>query len=46
VIGGMTPENAAPLVSKGTDMVAAISSVYCAPDPQVQARRFVSLFGG
>jgi thiamine-phosphate pyrophosphorylase len=28
VIGGMTPENAAPLVSRGANMVAAISSVY------------------
>ena len=28
VIGGMTPENAAPLVARGADMVAAISSVY------------------
>ena len=46
VIGGMTPENAAPLVTKGADMVAAISSVYGAPDPEAQARRFVSLFGG
>jgi thiamine-phosphate pyrophosphorylase len=46
VIGGMTPENAAPLVAKGTDMVAAISSVYSVPDPEAQARRFVSLFGG
>lgn len=46
VIGGMTPENAAPLVTKGTDMVAAISSVYCALDPEAQARRFVALFGG
>lgn len=28
VIGGMTPDNAAPLVARGADMVAAISSVY------------------
>ena len=28
VIGGMTPANAAPLVARGADMVAAISSVY------------------
>ena len=28
VIGGMTPENAAPLVGQGAQMVAAISSVY------------------
>jgi thiamine-phosphate diphosphorylase/hydroxymethylpyrimidine kinase/phosphomethylpyrimidine kinase len=28
VIGGMTPQNSAPLVALGADMVAAISSVY------------------
>ncbi|MDN2712916.1 thiamine phosphate synthase [Janthinobacterium sp. SUN118] len=28
VIGGMTPANAAPLVARGADMVAAISSVF------------------
>jgi thiamine-phosphate pyrophosphorylase len=44
VIGGMTPENAAPLVAHGTDMVAAISSVYMAADPEAAARRFAELF--
>lgn len=44
VIGGMTHENAAPLVALGTDMVAAISSVYMVDDPEAAARRFVSLF--
>lgn len=44
VIGGMTPENAAPLVAQGTDMVAAISSVYMAADPEAAARRFTELF--
>jgi len=44
VIGGMTPENAAPLVAQGTDMVAAISSVYMASDPEAAARRFAGLF--
>lgn len=44
VIGGMTPENAAPLVAQGTDMVAAISSVYMAADPEAAARRFAELF--
>ncbi len=33
VIGGMTPENAAPLVARGADMVAAISSVFGRGDP-------------
>ena len=44
VIGGMTPENAAPLVAAGANMVAAISSVYLAPDPEQAARQFAALF--
>jgi thiamine-phosphate pyrophosphorylase len=44
VIGGMTAENARPLVSRGADMVAAISSVVQAPDPFSAAREFVGLF--
>ncbi len=44
VIGGMTPENAVPLVAQGTDMVAAISSVYFEQDPEAAARRFAGLF--
>lgn len=44
VIGGMTQENAAPLVAAGADMVAAISSVYLADDPQAAAQGFVALF--
>jgi thiamine-phosphate pyrophosphorylase len=44
VIGGMTPENAAPLVVAGADMVAAISSVYMAADPEQAARDFAKLF--
>ncbi|HJV03151.1 MAG TPA: thiamine phosphate synthase [Burkholderiaceae bacterium] len=44
VIGGMTPENAAPLVARGTNMVAAISSVYLADDPAAAVRSFRALF--
>lgn len=44
VIGGMTQENSVPLIKAGTDMVAAISSVYMTDDPQAAARRFVQLF--
>lgn len=44
VIGGMTVDNAAPLVAAGADMVAAISSVYLAADPQAVARRFAGMF--
>jgi thiamine-phosphate pyrophosphorylase len=44
VIGGMTPANARPLVEFGADMVAAISSVYQAPDPAGAVREFGKLF--
>ncbi len=46
VIGGMTPENAAPLVARGADLVAAISSVYGAPSVGQAASRFGDLFAG
>jgi thiamine-phosphate pyrophosphorylase len=44
VIGGMTVENARPLVALGADMVAAISSVYLAADAYAAAREFTRLF--
>lgn len=44
VIGGMTQENAQPLVAQGTDMVAVISSVYMTEDPERAARVFAGLF--
>jgi thiamine-phosphate pyrophosphorylase len=44
VIGGMTPENAKPLVKEGADMVAAISSVYSADDIAIAAKEFAALF--
>lgn len=44
VIGGMTPANAAPLVARGADMVAAITSVYQAADPRAAAGQFDALF--
>lgn len=44
VIGGMTPLNAAPLVERGADMVAAITSVYLADDPAAAVRQFDTLF--
>ncbi len=46
VIGGMTAANAVPLVAHGADMVAAISSVYLADDPEAAARDFVNLLQG
>ncbi|HEY8023607.1 MAG TPA: thiamine phosphate synthase [Burkholderiaceae bacterium] len=44
VIGGMTRDNAVPLVAQGADMVAVISSVYQAGNPQSAARGFADLF--
>jgi thiamine-phosphate pyrophosphorylase len=44
VIGGMTAANARSLVEQGADMVAAISSVYQAPDPYGAVREFCGLF--
>jgi thiamine-phosphate pyrophosphorylase len=44
VIGGMTVDNARPLVAAGAHMAAAISSVYLADDPQAAAREFATLF--
>jgi thiamine-phosphate pyrophosphorylase len=44
VIGGMTPEHAAPLVARGADMVAAITAVYGDAAPETAARRFATLF--
>lgn len=44
VIGGMTPDNAAPLVERGAHMVAAISAVFASPDPKAAAARFDALF--
>ena len=44
VIGGMTPENAAPLVTRGADLVAVISSVYLADDVSASVREFNKRF--
>jgi thiamine-phosphate pyrophosphorylase len=45
VIGGMTPQNAAPLVARGADMVAAISSVYGVQCIDTAVCEFAHLFG-
>lgn len=44
VIGGMTPSNAAPLVERGADMVAAITSIYGSDDPAGAVNAFRALF--
>ncbi|KQV51027.1 thiamine phosphate synthase [Duganella sp. Root336D2] len=43
VIGGMTAQNAAPLVAEGAQMVAAITSVYLADDVVAAVREFQSI---
>ena len=43
VIGGMTLENCQPLLAQGAHMVAAISSVFMAEQPQLAARAFADL---
>ena len=44
VIGGMTPVNARPLVERGADLVAAVSSVYLSDDPAATVAGFNALF--
>lgn len=43
-IGGITPDNAGPLVSAGADLIAVISGVFDAPDPIAAARACAALF--
>jgi len=43
-IGGINLENAVPLVARGVDMIAVISSVYFADDPEAAARAFAKMY--
>ena len=43
-IGGITPDNAAPLLQAGADMLAVITALYEAADPRLAAERFITLF--
>ena len=43
-IGGITPENAEPLIAAGADAVAVISALYAEPDITAAARKFCQLF--
>ena len=43
-IGGITPDNAGPVVTAGVDAVAVISGVFAAPDPRLAAARIAGLF--
>jgi thiamine-phosphate pyrophosphorylase len=43
-IGGITLENAAPVVAAGADLLAVISDVFQAADPVVRATAYAGLF--
>jgi len=43
-IGGITPDNAEPLIEAGADAIAVIEALFGAPDIQATARRFAELF--
>ena len=43
-IGGITAENAAPVVAAGADMIAVIQGISAAPDPEAAARALQALF--
>jgi thiamine-phosphate pyrophosphorylase len=43
-IGGITPDNARPLIEAGADFLAVISAVFGAPDVRAAASRFQTLF--
>lgn len=43
-IGGITPDNARPLVAAGADLLAVIGGVFDAPDPPAAARALRALF--
>ena len=43
-IGGITPDNARPLVAAGADLLAVISGVCDAPDPVAATRAYLSCF--
>lgn len=42
-IGGITPENCVPVIEAGADLLAVISSVWLAPDPQNVIHKFNQL---
>ncbi|MDR0933951.1 MAG: thiamine phosphate synthase [Burkholderiaceae bacterium] len=43
-IGGITPENAIPMVEQGIDMISVISHVYLSNDPEKAARDFADMY--
>ncbi|MBB5016630.1 thiamine phosphate synthase [Rehaibacterium terrae] len=45
-IGGITPDNAGPIVVAGADMIAVISGVFDAPDPVAAVHDYLACFAG
>jgi thiamine-phosphate pyrophosphorylase len=45
-IGGITPENGASLIEAGASLLAVISGVFGAENPETAARRYSALFKG
>lgn len=43
-IGGITMDNAGPLIAAGADCIAVISALFDAPDPARATRQFIALF--
>ncbi len=43
-IGGISRDNAAPLIAAGADLVAVISAIWDADDPEAEARALARLF--
>jgi thiamine-phosphate pyrophosphorylase len=43
-IGGITPENGAPLIAAGADMLAVIHGIFGQPDVEAASRQLCSLF--
>lgn len=43
-IGGITAENARPLIEAGADLLAVVGDVFDAPDPAAAVRRYAPLF--
>lgn len=43
-IGGITPDNAAPLIDAGVDMLAVVHGIFGQVDPEQAARHYTQLF--
>ena len=43
-IGGVTPDNARPLIDAGADFLAVISGIFAQADPEASARRYAAMY--